>query len=362
MSARLVVRTVLYGVMFAVSSQVIAEEERITFRPVDWGHVVVYPDNQIIDGQFCILGDWEPKGFLFRDSEGGVNGYPAYKFRLDGGRRIEISTAFCSESMAAKFPADYIEKLVKIRDTYRLSNLCEYGDTVTYDWYIKFPQPIDPESSGLISQWHGKPDKTLTRDPQGVMKYNTLDEFIELMETMNIVSEVNGGRATDKTTGEENGWRVDSYQRPVGALRFNNGVLNLVVRNDPHRLSNGSPHCKAGQGVPHTETNEDGVSATIVWERKIEELPVDRWIHLTFKVKWPTYSKTEDKVTSSGFVEFSFDDEKPVRWEGPVGKNDVYAPYFQFGVYTGSGDVEVHHSGYQMTVNKKNDLIPFGPE
>jgi hypothetical protein len=182
------------------------------------------------------------------------------------------------------------------------------------------------------------------------------------METMNIVCEVNGGWGTDKKTGEKNGWRVDPYQRPVGALRFNNGVLNLVVRNDPHRLSNGSPHCRAGNGFPYTETNEDGVSATIVWERKIEKLPVNQWIHLILKVKWATYSQTDDKVTSSGFVEFSFDDEEPVRWDGPIGKNDIYAPYFQFGVYTGSGDVEVHHSGHQMTINKRNSLIPFAPE
>ena len=112
--------------------------------------------------------------------------------------------------MASRFPNDYIEKLVTIRDTYRLSALCNYGDTVTYDWYIKFPNPINPESSGLISQWHGKPDKTLTVDPNGTLKYNTLDEFIELMETMDITSEADRGWATDKETGERNGWRVDS--------------------------------------------------------------------------------------------------------------------------------------------------------
>ena len=79
------------------------------------------------------------------------------------------------------------------------------------------------------------------------------------------------------------------------------------------------------------------------------------------KVKWATYSQTEDKVTSFGFVEFSFDDEEPVRWDGAIGKNDIYGPYFQFGVYTGSGNVEVHHSGYQMTLNHRNALISFDP-
>lgn len=338
-----------------------ASEQRVKFRPEHYGHVLVYPDNQIIDGEFCILGNAEPQAELRITKDGGVNNTPIYKFKLNDGKRIELSTAFCSESMASKFPADYIEKLVKIRDTYRLSNLIEYGDTVTYTWYIKFPEVVNPKSSGLISQWHGKPDKTLTLDPQGSLKYQNLDEMIGLLDTMDLTSEVNRGKGIDRATGKENGWKVDPYQRPVAALRFGQGTLNLVVRNDPNRLSSGSPLGKAGRGVPVTDTMNNGTSSTIVWEKKIVDLPVGRWIPLKAQFKWATYSQKEDKVTSEGFVKFCFDDEKEVTWNGPIGKNDIYAPYFQFGVYTGSGNVEVHHTNYQMTINKRNTLVPFNP-
>ena len=88
--------------------------------------------------------------------------------------------------------------------------------------------------------------------------------MVALLDTMELTSEVNRGKGTDRATGKENGWKVDPYQRPVAALRFGQGTLNLVVRNDPNRLSSGSPHGKAGRGCPVTETMDNGTSATIV--------------------------------------------------------------------------------------------------
>jgi heparin lyase len=324
--------------------------------------LLVYPDNQIVDGQFCILGNSEPEGVLLRDEEGGVDGYPVYKFRLNsGGRRIELSTAFCTESIASRYPQEYIEQLLAVQDTYRLMSLCDFGDTVLYDWHIKFPNPIPENASGIISQWHGRPDKTLTRSPDGVLKYNSLPEMVALRKSMEISSEVNRGRGMDKLSGEENGWRVDSYQRPIGDLAFGNGYLYLGFRNDPKRLSDDFRNPKPGMGTPYTKHYGDASTST-VWEIKTSEIPINKWIHLRMEVKWATYSKTEDRLTSSGYVKFWFDDELVADWEGPIGKNDVYGPYFQFGVYTGGGNIEVHHSGYRMQILKKNTLIPFNPD
>lgn len=338
--------------------------EEVTFRPALYGHATVYPDNQIVDEQFSILGNDAPKGVLYRDEAAGVDGTPAYQFRLNAGRRIELSTAYVTESMAKEYDAEFIETLLDIEDLYRLANLGDYGDTITYEWSIRFPNLPQNGHEGIIAQWHGRPDKTLTRDPEGNIKYNTPQEMAELRKTMDISAEVDQGVGYVKGTKEQNGWYVDSYQRPIGELMVSDGYLYLFFRNDPHRLSGTDadspvPHPGKHQ-LPYTKLG-NGVSATIVWERPVSELKADEWMNLKLEVKYATYADKEDRVLESGHAKFWVNGELEADYQGPIGKNDKFAPYYQFGVYTGKG-MQIDHSNYKFFVNGEAWFGPSGPK
>ena len=327
--------------------------DALTLRPKLYGHAAVYPESEIVDGQFSILGNDAPKGVLYRNPKGGVDGTPAYLFRLNGGRRIELSTAYVSDDIAAQYTPEYVTNLLKIEDVYRLSNLGEYGDTFTYEWSVRFPYLPANGQEGIISQWHGRPDKTLTQDPEGNLTYNSVEEMVDIRNQMDISAEIDQGIGYVKGTQQPNGWKVDSYQRPIGELAIYDNYLYLFFRNDPNRLSG----TDADSPVPHPGKNplpyiKEGnkVSSVVVWERKLSDVPVDEWIDLKLEIKYATYSETEDKVLESGYAKFWVNGKLEADYQGAIGKNDQFPPYFQHGVYTGRG-MAVDHSGYRYLVN-----------
>jgi hypothetical protein len=307
----------------------------------------------VIDDEFIVVGVPAPKGRFYRDIINTHLGRPVYRFEADGdAKRAELTTCYATD--LDEFSEEELEDLSSIANLYLNNDQGSNGDTITYEWYARFPGPLHKDTSGIFAQWHGRPDRTLVQTPEGELKNLPIKEYIGLREQMKFINE-RGNIGVDIETGEPNGWRNDgSSGGPIGAFKFQDGYMCLLVRNDPYACSNNRIRIKPKPGGVRPYHQIGNKSGAIVYERPIEEVPINIWMHFKVQIKYSTYSWDSDKALTLGAVKVWIDGEQVADWEGDIGKNDKKGPYFKFGIYVpGKDGLKVDCTGFEQLIEKQ---------
>lgn len=285
--------------------------------------------SDIIDGQFVAIGAKSPKATITRSIE---NKQVIYRFATDERvNRIEFNTCFATEADVKNLSTDEIAILKTTKSIYHFCQHGDYGDTVTYRWQTRFPEQMRTGKGGIFAQIHGRPDRTLVKTPQGMLKHLSNEDFITLLAN----TEFRKNIGFDRTTKQPNGWRVEqSAGGPIMAFHFRDDFMYMLIRSDAHRQSDPSVKVRP---KPYRDLNkrlgEKGKFATIPFAMPAENVPINQWIDFKLRIHYSAYDPNADQALSSGRVELWIDDEKVVNWRGYVGKNDRYGPFFKFGIY-----------------------------
>jgi len=186
--------------------------------------------DEVIDGKYIVVGNREPEGILHRDVINTHQGHPVYHFSATPKvNRIELTT--CYGSNLEGISEEKLTDLITTKNIYSYNDQGSYGDTITYDWYARFPEPLKDDTKGIFAQWHGRPDRTLVETPDGELKVLSEKEFLKLLETMEFDGD-RGHIGVDLKTGNPNGWKSDgSAGGPVGAFKFQDGY-NVPVDSE----------------------------------------------------------------------------------------------------------------------------------
>ncbi|MEQ9289618.1 MAG: heparin lyase I family protein [Cyclobacteriaceae bacterium] len=306
--------------------------------------------DQIIDNTFIPIGDPPPRGTLQRNTLELHNGVPVYHFAATGEvNRIELTTAFGSEENTNGYSQQEIEDLLKIADGYIDNDQGQYGDLITYEWYARFPEQASATKGGIFAQWHGRPDRTLIKDPNGNIMKLSIPQFISMLDTMYFDKHT----GKNLTTHEPNGWEVDAAAGgPIGAFHYRPPYMYLIVRSDAHRMSESVTRVKPKPGKHlGVVIGQDGKTGTIAFERLTSEVPINKWIHFKVQIRYSEYSHEEDMVLSPGHIKVWIDDEMVTDMAVNIGKNDELGPYFKFGIYKPWDDgFKVDCSGFKQTI------------
>ena len=345
----------------------IAEDKLIHYK---WSpQREVLAEERIIDGQFGLVGSsdkaTENRSFHLAKDEDGSN---ILKFKFTGtGNRIEVTENYATQQLVDQLGvgAEELADLATITDVYGLQSVGDYGDTISYSWKTLFPEEMNENHRGIIAQWHGRPDRTMVRSPEGEITVLSLDAFKALSKKAQWKSfkDNEGGiRGLDPETGEDTGWRVEgSAGGPIGTISVADGHLCATFKNDSGALStNKRPKMKASVARPK---NSDALrSIEMVHKRPLSEVPLNQWIDFKVVIQYTQYNWPEDGVKVPGAVKYYINGELVADWKGNIGKNDYLGPYFKMGIYKpGDDGLEVWHKNYKREilkrVNAKSKLI-----
>lgn len=309
-------------------------------------------EDQIVDDTFIVVGNKSPQGKVTRDTKNIYLEKPVYHFEATGeANRIEFTTCFGSFENLKGYSDEEIKDILAIKKGYINSKLGDYGDEITYEWNTRFVEPMTENGGGIFAQWHGRPDRTLVKTPNGELKKITPKEFVKLLETMYF--EKNVGK--DLKTKKSNGWFVDnSAGGPIAAFHFRPDYMYLIVRSEANRQSDPSFKVKPKPGKHLNQTiGRDGKTGAIAFELPSKEVPINEWIHFKAIIKYSKYSKTEDKVLESGGLQLWMNGKKVADWKGDIGKNDELGPYFKFGIYKpGKDGFKVDCNGFKQEIKE----------
>ncbi|TKG96305.1 hypothetical protein EYV94_03345 [Puteibacter caeruleilacunae] len=305
--------------------------------------------DQIIDNTWIVVGNKAPDGIVTREE---VDNKPIYHFQATGkANRIEFTSCFGNEKDLKGKSKEEIELLKAIKSAYEYSDQGNYGETVTYEWKALFPEKMEKGKGAIFAQWHGRPDRTLVKDPNGNMKHWDKKAFVSMLDTMYFEKNI----GISKKTGKPNGWIVEqSAGGPIGAFHFREDYMYLMIRGECNRMSDPTFKVKPKPGQHLNKViGRDGKYGTIVFERPSSEIPINEWINFKVRIKYSKYSLVEDKTLETGSVEVWMNGEKVADWKGDVGKNDKHGPYFKFGIYKpGPNGFKVDCSEYKQTIHR----------
>ncbi|VGO22326.1 DUF1961 family protein [Pontiella sulfatireligans] len=300
----------------------------------------------VIDGKFIVVGNPEPEGKLYRDVINTYKGNPVYRFEASPKvNRVELTT--CYASNLEGFSERELSDLSELANLYLKNDQGHYGDTITYEWNARFPEPLKEDAKGIFAQWHGRPDRTLVITPEGERKILPTAEYIALRKSMKVTDEHIG---IDPKTDKPNGWKFDgSAGGPIAAFKFQDGHMCLLVRNDPNARSDNTVRIKP-KPVVRREQAKGNKTGACIFEKPIAEVPIDKWINFKVQIKYSKYSLDHDVPLESGFVKVWMDGEPVVDWTGDIGKNDEKGPYFKYGIYKpGADGFMVDCAGFTQT-------------
>lgn len=309
----------------------------------------VAKSDEIIDNTFIVVGDKMPNGKVSREI---IDNQTVYHFEATGkANRIEFTSCFGSEENLKNASKREIELLKTIKSAYEYSDQGNYGETITYEWKALFPEKMDKGKGGIFAQWHGRPDRTLMKDPQGNLRHWGKEKFVALLDTMYFEKNI----GISKKTGKPNGWLVEqSAGGPIGAFHFREDYMYLMIRSEANRMSDPTFKVKPKPGIHLNKViGRDGKFGTIVFERPSSEIPISEWIDFKVQIKYSKYSDTKDQVLKSGGVKVWIKGEKVADYKGDVGKNDLHGPYFKFGIYKpGPAGFKVDCSDFKQTITR----------
>jgi heparin lyase len=311
---------------------------------------------KVVDGIFVPVGSSSKKTSLTRDTTTPHRGQPVYHFEANAdANRIELAECFGTPENLAGLSAKEIENLSAIKDVYINSDNGDYGDTIEYEWYTRFPEHLTKRSSAIFAQWHGRPDRTLVRDNHGKLHLLSHHDYLAFLDKHDI--DPDSHEAIERSTGRRTGWKVDgSAGGPIGAFKIGNGYMYLLVRNNPTFFSENTTKVKPrpGRGIPN-EVHAPDKSGALIFERPIDQVPIGQWIRFRVRIQYSAYDPNNREPLAPGRVQVWIDEQSVTDWNGQIGKNDIHGPYFKFGIYKpGPDGFRVDQSAYQFRVIEKS--------
>ncbi len=261
--------------------------------------------------------------------------------------RCEVSYCFATaEDFYASGVTDSYEDCQVMKTVYHYGRGIIPRDCVTYHQFsVNIPSELDPEVKTIFAQWHGMPDRTLVRDPDGYEQVLTSAEFMKLCETMTFDS----GTGYDLETGEENGWRVvanGSY--PPLTFGVVDGYFYIKAHSDKKWMSDVDERCNVNPSTDEVMVPEitEHKQAIIACRIGYDIFPKDCWITFNVAITWSQYSGSTCVITRDGALDVTMeygegDDYQQLHLVNnerlQIGRNDENGYYFKYGIYRPAG-------------------------
>jgi len=317
----------------------------------------VVNSEQIIDDKMIPVGSIGGGYHVFRDYENTYKGKPSYLFVMkdDMKNRVEFSALFTIDKDISHLSSSQQSDNVKAKSLYHYGKgkVSKSRKTWIYSYGIWLPSSLNEESKGIISQWHGIPDRTTILTPAGkIIEYSLGDFNSEVLSEMYFKS----GYGYNIDNKRENGFIVDQGGYPPVALKVGNGYLFLSVRSDTNRVTNKKDRVNLRPPLTGPKASNLGTKTiSIPYIKLLSELPKDQWIDMRWEVTWSDMENQRDDnilendVPNSGSIKLWMDNTKVLDWNGSLGSNDKYGTYFKYGIYKpGKSGIEIRLAGFNQ--------------
>ncbi|MDD2285269.1 MAG: heparin lyase I family protein [Paludibacter sp.] len=367
------------------------------FSLAQTGHIVpflprVSPQNEFADSTSILDNEWIAVGAkteyaIGKDFSLPFNGKPSYRFELKSDDntlqgyakgetkgRAELSFCYATREDVAMMSQHQISNLIAAKNVYHYGKgSCDQGSEKHYRFSVYIPSSLSENVNTIFAQWHGMPDRTLLRTPDGIIKKVTLDEFSDFAEEIIFkkdtgydkvpVKDKNGNIKSDakgnplyKAASKPNGWIVEQGGYPPLAFGFSNKYFYIKANSDRKWLSDKTDRCnvnpvKAEVLIPQQSAYK---TSTLAYKRPFNDFPKDRWITFSIKVKWTSYGKENEQILAPGMLDVYMEYEQNASKVSEhivdnahilIGRNDEMGYYFKFGIYrVGNSTVPVSYN------------------
>ena len=233
----------------------------------------VAPQTSVIDGEWVAVGSKKEHAIQY-DYTRTFNGKPSYRFELkqndntlsgynvgETKGRAELSYCYATKEHIKNLSAEQLEYAIRAKKVYHYGKgECPQGSTKHYQFSIYVPSELDASVNTIFAQWHGMPDRTLLKTPEGVIKQVSDKEFSQIWEKVIFkkdtgydkiaVTNANGSPKLDKNGNpvykagkKPNGWIVEQGGYPPLAFGFNKGFFYIKANSDRKWLTDKSDRC-----------------------------------------------------------------------------------------------------------------------
>ena len=321
--------------------------------------------SQIIDGQWVGVGT-KKKHSIQRDFTLLFEGKPSYRFELkaedntlqgyaEGETKGRAELSYCyatSEDFRNQPELDYAACQTCKTVYHHGKGSYPQGSNQTYRFAVYIPSNLSSNVQTIFAQWHGMPDRTLVKTPDGEVKQLTQNEFCEIEKNMIFKKDAGHEKiATDKNgttqykAGKPNGWLVEQGGYPPLAFGFANDFFYIKANSDRKWMSDKTDRCNANPAKaeilqPLTSTYK---SSVIAYKMPFSDFPKDCWVTFEVNTQWSLYGKEKENIIKDGQLDviMSWQNKKGKtisqhivdKAKLDMGRNDEAGYYFKFGIY-----------------------------
>jgi len=374
-----------FGVLLVYCQKIVPVLERVTEQEE------IAPLSSIIDGEWIAVGK-KAAHAIGKDYSLLFEGKPSYRFELksedntlegysagETKGRAELSYCFATADDIKGLTSKQFSNAVAAKKVYFYGKgSCKQASERYYKFSVYIPLAFPKEVNTIFAQWHGMPDRTLLKTPEGIIRQVSDDEFAELAKKIVFKKDTgydkimlknsDGTRKLDangkqkyKIDSKPNGWLVEQGGYPPLAFGFSNQYFYIKANSDSKWLTDKTDRCntepeKATVLVPR---KSDYKACTIACKMPFADFPKGQWVTFDVKVIWTAYGKEKENILKPGQLDVRMaylKNEKPVSDHIVnnvpilIGRNDDMGYYFKFGIYrVGNSTTPVNYNlaGYR---------------
>ncbi|WP_242203524.1 heparin lyase I family protein [Aestuariivivens insulae] len=316
----------------------------------------IAPSSKIIDCHMIPIGNPNVPGFeIWRDPQMLYNNKPSYRFKMmdQSKKRVELQALFVTQDDIdeAGLTEQEVQDHLATKTLYHFGKgEAKKGETWRYEYGLYLPEVLK-DMTGIITQWHGIPDKTTVVTPENDTIYVPHKEFVDDYLSVMYFTDAIGYKKSDNIP---NGYILDAGGNPPLSLQVKNGYLYLICRLDRARVHSSNServHIYPPNNFPESATSPEGNKTVYgIWSQPLSELPIEQWIDMKIDVKWSKFAEDGGGVLDEGFVKLYMNGELKADWTGYIGNNDEHGTYFKYGLYVpGPNGLEVRVGDFRQT-------------
>ena len=309
----------------------------------------VVEETELLAGKMLPVGTKKPGYHIWVDRENLYNNQASYHFYMKDGNaeRVEMSTIYTTKEDIKHLNRRELKEHTAAKSIYHFgTGMVPRGETWIYEYGLWLPSSMDDSTQGIISQWHGIPDRTSILTPKGKVITYSLRDFNQKVLSKMKFKENTG---IDLKSGKPNGYYVDQGGYPPLSLKIGGGYLHLYARADVNKVTDKSDRVNLKPHEIGVVKYSPGRSKmiTIPFHKKLDQLPKDKWIDVKWKIRWSEWDGP--RTLKDGSIKLYLDGEEVLDWIGPIGNNDEHGTYFKYGIYkAGQTGIEVKLGGYKQ--------------
>ncbi|WP_330926137.1 heparin lyase I family protein [Candidatus Sororendozoicomonas aggregata] len=311
----------------------------------------IIPSQSVIENTLVPVGAFNSFSHIYKDITNTYKGHPSFLFQLKddkNGERVELCSSFVTDKVAEKIPPQQLKDIIAARALgQHSSGHVTTGDTWVYEYGLWIPSSVGENSKGIISQWHGTPDRTTVVTPDKKTERLSLRSFVhDLLAKMYFEKSI----GYDKKTRKPNGYFVDQDGYPPLSLQINNGWFYVLARDDMSRVTdktdriNLRPPEKGPVSSPGKTKH-----VCIPYMVKLKDIPKDKWIDMKWEIVWSDWAKDGSKILDQGSIKLFMDGKPVFSWKGYLGNNNEFGTYFKYGIYKpGASGISIRLAGFRQ--------------